>query len=107
MTAIASQPAKSESGGSSTRREHKATWSAADIFPVPHGWVGRLLIVLVRCYQAARRGRPSPCRYYPTCSAYAIEAVQRHGAGRGSWLSARRLLRCHPWGGHGADPVPE
>lgn len=46
------------------------------------------------------------CRFYPTCSAYSIEALQTHGALRGSWLTIRRLLRCHPFGGHGIDPVP-
>ena len=71
------------------------------------GWRGRGLVALVRVYQAARRGRPSPCRYLPTCSAYAIEALERHGPARGLWLAARRLARCHPWGGYGADPVPD
>lgn len=46
------------------------------------------------------------CRYYPSCSAYAVEAVQVHGAVRGSWLAARRLGRCHPWAAGGLDPVP-
>ena len=46
------------------------------------------------------------CRYCPSCSEYAIEALRIHGAGRGSVLALRRLLRCHPWGGHGLDPVP-
>jgi len=46
------------------------------------------------------------CRYHPTCSAYAIEALRTHGAVRGGWMSARRVLRCHPWGGSGYDPVP-
>lgn len=46
------------------------------------------------------------CRYYPSCSAYALTAVQKYGAVRGSWLAARRLLRCHPWASGGYDPVP-
>lgn len=50
---------------------------------------------------------PPSCRYYPSCSSYGIEAVERHGPWRGGWLTLRRLLRCHPWGGEGFDPVPE
>ena len=46
------------------------------------------------------------CRYEPTCSHYALEALREHGAFRGSWLAAKRIGRCHPWGGHGYDPVP-
>jgi putative membrane protein insertion efficiency factor len=46
------------------------------------------------------------CRFTPTCSVYAQDAIGRHGAPRGSWLALRRLLRCHPWGGSGFDPVP-
>lgn len=70
-------------------------------------WLGtRAALVVIRLYQAIRVGRPSPCRYLPSCSAYAAEALERHGLARGGWLALRRLLRCHPWGGSGLDPVP-
>lgn len=49
---------------------------------------------------------PSTCRYQPTCSTYAIEALRKHGPFKGFYLAVRRILRCHPWGGHGHDPVP-
>ncbi|MBI3877692.1 MAG: membrane protein insertion efficiency factor YidD [Verrucomicrobia bacterium] len=55
--------------------------------------------VLVVCFGHA-------CRFEPTCSAYALEAVKKHGALRGAWLATKRLARCHPWGGCGCDPVP-
>jgi putative membrane protein insertion efficiency factor len=67
----------------------------------------RFFIALFRAYQVARSGRVSPCRFTPTCSHYAIEAVNRHGAWRGLSLSARRLGRCRPGGPCGFDPVPE
>jgi hypothetical protein len=60
----------------------------------------------IHLYQVARAGRPSPCRYLPTCSSYAAEAISTHGSVRGSWLAVRRLCRCHPFGGSGFDPVP-
>ena len=49
---------------------------------------------------------PSACRYTPTCSSYALEAFQKHGPIKGLWLTTKRVLSCHPWGGHGHDPVP-
>lgn len=61
---------------------------------------------LVRTYRRIGAGRPSPCRFDPSCSAYALDALERHGAWRGLWLTARRIGRCHPWGGQGYDPVP-
>jgi len=67
----------------------------------------RALTVLIHGYQSARAGRPTGCRYLPSCSEYAIEAIDRHGSARGSLLAARRIARCGPWGGHGIDPVPE
>lgn len=67
----------------------------------------RALLFFVRLYQGVRAGRPSPCRFVPSCSAYGYEAIERHGAARGTWLTARRLCRCHPWGGFGFDPVPD
>jgi putative membrane protein insertion efficiency factor len=69
--------------------------------------VARLLHGFIRLYQRVTGGRPSPCRFVPTCSNYALDAFERHGAVRGSALTLRRLARCHPWGGHGWDPVPE
>jgi putative membrane protein insertion efficiency factor len=75
--------------------------------PTPRpGVIGRGLLALIRAYQVARAGRPSPCRYDPSCSSYAAEAITAHGPLRGTVLAVRRVGRCHPWGGHGYDPVP-
>lgn len=65
-----------------------------------------LLIGLVRAYQLLSSPFPSPCRYTPTCSTYAVEALDRYGAVRGTWLATRRILRCHPFAKGGLDPVP-
>ncbi|MHB8519582.1 MAG: membrane protein insertion efficiency factor YidD [Limisphaerales bacterium] len=72
-----------------------------------------ILIVAIRSYRWALSplkgvlfGPLGRCRYQPSCSEYALEAVQVHGALRGGWLAARRICRCHPWGGCGHDPVP-
>ena len=66
----------------------------------------RVLTSAVRFYQALPRWRPPSCRFYPSCSRYALEALQSWGAVRGGWLGLRRVARCHPWGGWGVDPVP-
>ena len=69
--------------------------------------IAKLFILVARGWQKGpSRVLPPSCRFQPSCSAYAITALQRYGALRGSWLAAKRLLRCHPWGGSGPDPVP-
>lgn len=70
--------------------------------------LSKFFILLIRIYQYTI----SPifganCRYSPTCSAYAVEAIQIHGPIKGSYLGIKRILSCHPWGGHGYDPVPK
>jgi len=70
-------------------------------------YADRLVMMILRAYQRAISPLlPHACRYLPTCSEYATEAVARHGILRGGWLSGRRLLRCHAWAGSGFDPVP-
>ena len=67
-----------------------------------------ICIWLIRLYQKGISPHfPPTCRFVPTCSSYAIQAIERFGALKGCFLAAKRLLRCHPWGGHGYDPVPE
>jgi putative membrane protein insertion efficiency factor len=69
--------------------------------------LARLLTLLVRAYQLVLSPLLGPrCRFYPSCSSYAVQAISTHGAVRGSWLAARRLLRCHPWNPGGVDHVP-
>jgi putative membrane protein insertion efficiency factor len=69
--------------------------------------IARLLILLTRGWQLGpSKVLPPSCRYQPSCSAYAITALQRYGAAKGGWLALKRIMRCHPWGGQGLDPVP-
>lgn len=71
-------------------------------------FLSKALIALVRFYQRGISPMlPPACRYTPTCSQYMVEAILKHGALKGLYLGIRRILRCHPWGGYGYDPVPE
>jgi putative membrane protein insertion efficiency factor len=70
-------------------------------------FIGFFFILLIRFYQLAISPLfPSACRFTPTCSHYGLEAIKKHGILKGGWLTIRRISRCHPWGGHGHDPVP-
>jgi putative membrane protein insertion efficiency factor len=69
--------------------------------------VERRMVRAIAWYQSLRPGHPSPCRFFPTCSEYASEAITTHGPWRGLWLTVRRLSRCRPFGPSGFDPVPE
>ena len=67
----------------------------------------RVLLFLIRLYQKyLSPGLPRRCRFSPTCSQYAVEALRKYGPVKGLWLTLRRLAKCHPWGGSGYDPVP-
>ena len=69
--------------------------------------IGKLMILITRGWQKGpSRVLPPTCRFQPSCSAYAIQAIEKHGALKGGWLVAKRIARCHPWGGQGHDPVP-
>lgn len=71
------------------------------------GAMKSLLLGLIRLYrQFISPALPPSCRYYPSCSSYALEAVERYGAWRGGWLALKRLIRCHPFSAGGYDPVP-
>lgn len=66
-----------------------------------------IMLTLIRAYQLLLSPMlGASCRYTPTCSQYAVEAIQKHGPFKGGWLAIKRIARCHPWGGHGHDPVP-
>jgi uncharacterized protein len=79
----------------------------AEVVQERRSLVARVLAASIRLYQVSlSRALPSRCRFYPSCSQYAYEAISLHGALRGGWLAVRRLLRCHPFHPGGIDPVP-
>ncbi len=70
--------------------------------------MSKFLILLIRIYQGGISPLfPATCRYQPTCSAYGVEAIQKHGPWKGGKLAVKRICSCHPWGGQGYDPVPD
>ena len=70
--------------------------------------MSKLFVLLIRIYQYGISPLfPATCRYQPTCSAYGVEAIQKHGPWKGGKLAIKRICSCHPWGGQGYDPVPE
>lgn len=75
--------------------------SVSKIIAIPFIWLVRFYQVAISPYT------PSACRYSPTCSAYTVEALQKHGIIKGGWLAIKRISSCHPWGGSGYDPVPD
>ena len=72
----------------------------------PHTQLQLAMLRSIRWYQSLRPNKPSPCRFFPSCSEYAHEAIEIHGSSRGGWLMIKRLLRCRPFGPSGFDPVP-
>lgn len=72
----------------------------------PVYWLGRLFLLLIKGYKFILSPHlPAACRYVPSCSEYAAQAIIKYGPFKGSWLALKRIARCHPWGGSGYDPV--
>lgn len=111
---VSVRAARSGAAGSGAERvaQPAAESSAAE---TPHDaalarpdWKARILLGLIGAYQGVLSPHMvSPCKFHPTCSRYAAEAIRVHGARRGAWLALRRLGRCHPFGPGGFDPVPD
>lgn len=66
----------------------------------------KIMIFFIKIYQKATFFKPASCRFYPSCSSYSIEAIEKYGAIKGGWLAAKRIFRCHPYNAGGYDPVP-
>jgi uncharacterized protein len=90
-----------------SKAEAHGTDGCLDFAREERTWGASFLVLIARGWQLGpSRILPPSCRYAPSCSAYMIEAIERHGAVRGGWLGTKRILSCHPWGGSGYDPVP-
>lgn len=79
-------------------------WIWEQLVKKPLSWIFLALIRLYQWFLSPLLG--ASCRYTPTCSQYAVIAIRKYGPFKGGWLTLKRLARCHPWGGHGHDPVP-
>jgi putative membrane protein insertion efficiency factor len=80
--------------------------AVVDVAPTTPSVAARVLMLPIRAWRLVSVHLAPRCRFHPSCSAYALGALEQHGAFRGLWLAVRRLGRCHPWGGGGLDPVP-
>ena len=80
--------------------------TAAALSTARPSWAARLLMLPIRAWRLVSVHLPPRCRFHPSCSQYALDALALHGAGRGTWLAIRRVGRCHPWHEGGLDPVP-
>lgn len=88
-------------------KRHKNPKLMVSVISFIRGLLVAILVIPIRFYrQCVSPLLPPSCRFTPTCSQYALEALQKHGPIKGLWLTVRRILRCHPWGGSGYDPVP-
>lgn len=79
----------------------------SDTEAIEPGFLNRTALKSISWYQAFSSTRPPRCRFFPSCSSYAYEALETHGLVRGTWLSTKRICKCHPLGSHGYDPVPD
>ena len=107
MSVVARSPASLAEPTANSQVSPQDSPAAGAVLPeVRLGLPSRVAVFVLTSYQGAASGRVSPCRFYPSCSSYAVEAFSVHGFWRGLALTARRLLRCRPFGPHGVDLVP-